>query len=669
MIEKMTHVAIAGKAADKDAILAWLYDEKGFHPMPIAEADDTWAKQFRELPDHSQNIDGELSRVNSIVAFCQEHRTVKPSFLDGMLPLKTVGSKAEIDSAVEEVDVDLLYDKTASMRQAIEQANEKIARLKMQRAAIAQFGFLGSDLPKVSTLKNLKLEVVAVAGQGGKAFLLDERITGGQIIAEQLFGDQTHTYYALAVPASQADVLRGLIDDHGLQVHPVPQVTKGAAEEIADLDEEIKQTETELAGHTGDAGRFADAWLKKTTLAGGFYESEKNLAVARTGMAESGHLFTARGYIKSDHAELFKLRLESQLPGTAVFECDPPAGEDPPVSMKWNKWISPASLLVKMYGLPSYHGVDPTPYVASIFFIFVGICLGDAAYGIALIAIMELLKRKYRDQKHLQQFFQCFVYCGISAIVFGTLTGSWLGDLSAKIPGMGWFDKFRTSLAVIDPIKDSQLALYIAIGIGVVTQIYGMAIRAHRDFKRGDKMAAWSDGILWIAFLVLAIIGGVSGSKFVWALFVLVCIALILTQGRDQKGWIARILVGLVSIYGIMGAYGASALLGDLISYARLMALGLTGAALGSTFNMLGDLSTKIPAVGIIVGILVVVGGHCMNFFLALLGGFVHSARLMMLEFFGRFYEAGGTQFKPYGFDSATVDVKDPPTAKGTRSN
>ncbi len=275
-----------------------------------------------------------------------------------------------------------------------------------------------------------------------------------------------------------------------------------------------------------------------------------------------------------------------------------------------------------------------------------------------LIGLMLWLKAKYREQAHLQDFFQCFVYCGVATVLIGILTGSWLGDLTSIVPGMGALDAVRTKFMLIDPIKDSQLALYIAIGIGVFTQIYGMALRVYRDWRNGDRMGAFSDGMLWIAFLVFAILGGATGSAFFWILFIASAVALVLTQGRDQKNWFSRIMVGCIALYGIVGAYGASAILGDLISYARLMALCLTGAALGSTFNMLGRLSTDIPAVGVVVGVLVVVGGHLMSFFLNLLGGFVHSARLMMLEFFGRFYEAGGYAYKPYGFDSATVDIK-----------
>ncbi len=119
-------------------------------------------------------------------------------------------------------------------------------------------------------------------------------------------------------------------------------------------------------------------------------------------------------------------------------------------------------------------------------------------------------------------------------MVVGFFTGSWLGDLTAKIPGLEGLDALRTKFALIDPIKDSQLALYIAIGIGVVTQFYGMILRVWRDWRRGDKMGAFSDGMLWIGFLLFVILGAVTGNAFFWALFLLCVVGLILTHGRDQ---------------------------------------------------------------------------------------------------------------------------------------
>jgi|GEM_PF-2687825 Archaeal/vacuolar-type H+-ATPase subunit I len=657
MIEKMTHIAIMCKAADKDSLLKWLYAERGFHVMPLDENDEAWTSQFSQLPDDTQAVDAQLNRMNSVVAFCQEFVSKKPGFLDAMLPLKAVGTKTEIDEAVLHTDIDAVYDKTSAMRGDIEQANEDLQRLQNRKASIEQFAFLGEDLPRLQHLKNVALEVVAVSGQGGKAFLMDERIADGRVVADQLFADQTHAYYALASAASGKDDLKELIDDHGLHVHPIPHATRGAKEELTVLANEIAAATDTLAARKIEAAEFSDAMLTKVSLVAGHCESEKSLAAARNGMSASSHLFVTRGYIKTENMSRFEQRLETAVPSANTMEVPVPEGEEPPVSLKWSKWISPASLLVKMYGLPSYYGLDPTAYIAPLFFAFVGICLGDAVYGLALILIMTWLKKKYRDQEHLQDFFQCFVYCGVTSIVVGFLTGSFAGNLTSLIPGFEAIDAARDNMALIDPIKDSQLALYIAIGIGVVSQIYAMVLRMIKDLKRGDVMGAFADGLMWILFLVFAL-GTLGGSTVCGYLLAAVCVVLVLTQGRDQSNWFSKIIVGCIALYGIVGSYGASAVLGDLISYARLMALSLTSAALGSTFNMLAELSVDIPFVGVIVAVMVVVLGHTMNFFLGLLGGFVHSARLIMLEFFGRFYDAGGAAYKPYGFDSPSVNVK-----------
>lgn len=657
MIEPMTHIVILTQAAKKDRLLGWLYKERGFHVMPIEEDAEEWAARFSGLEDKSPEVDAKLNRLQSIVAFCQEFQSNKPGFLDTMLPLKVVGNKEEIASAVKEVDIDLLHNKTTDLRNRLEADQDLLNRLIMRRDAIQQFAFLGDDLPALNSLRHLDFVVVAAAGQGGKAFLLDSRI-GDTVIAHELMADQTHTYYALIAPKGDDSDLKALIDDHGLQVYPLPEVEHGAGQELTAVSAEIDRVKEKIATVRAESANFADNWIRKASLAAGQYESDKNLAMLHTRMSASEHLFVARGYVKADELLAFTAKMEKEIPDATVLPTAAPESEDPPTSLKNSKWIRPASLLVNMYGTPAYNSIDPTPFAASIFFIFVGICLGDAAYGILLILLMAWLKRKYKEQKGLQDFFQVFTYCGYAAVVFGILTGSFFSNLSEIIPGMEWFDKIRNGLALIDPIKDSQLALYIAVGIGIATQFYGMGLLFYRNWKRGDKMGAVSDGLLWMCFFGFLILAGLTGVQIFWWLFIASAIGLILTQGRDQSNWLLRIVVGVISLYGIVGAYGSSAFLGDIISYARLMALALTGAALGSTFNMLAQLGGEIAVIGGVFALLILVLGHIMNFFLSLLSAFVHSARLVMLEFFGRFYEAGGYAYKPYGFESPTVEVK-----------
>ncbi|MDR3210716.1 MAG: hypothetical protein LBU79_02220 [Planctomycetota bacterium] len=656
MIESMTHVAVMAGAGERKNLLDWLYRSRGFHVMPLEEEGD-WESRFAGLADDSPTLDAELGRLQGVVSFCQEFQSKKPDFLDAMLPLMVVGNREEIDNAFHEVDIDLLQKKTAELRSRLEAGQERLSRLAINREGLERFSFLGDNLPALATLKAVVLRVVAVAGQSGKAFLLDNRI-GDSVLAEEILADRVNTYYALVAAQEDKAELDALIDDHGLHPETIPAAEEGASRELAKLSLAEEEARKELAAARAEAGKFADVWIRKTSLALGNWESSRNLALLRLRMRESQHLFVARGYVKTELLDSLASALEGDIPGAAIFACPAPENENPPTSLKWNRWIRPASLLVNMYGLPAYRGIDPTIFVASIFFLFVGICLGDVVYGFGTILAMLWLKHRYREQSGLQDFFNVFIYCGGVAMVVGLLTGSFMGDLSAIIPGLEGFDHFRTSIALIDPIKDSQTALYIAIGLGIATQFYGMSLLVYRNLRRGDRQGALYDGGLWIGFFGFLLLAAFTGWTLFWVLFLLDVAGLILTQGRDQPNWFLRIIVGVISIYGIVGAYGASAFLGDTISYARLMALSLTTAALGSTFNMLAQLGGQIAVIGGVLAILIIIFGHLMNYFLGILGAFVHSARLVMLEFFGRFYEAGGYAYRPYGFDSTTVEEK-----------
>ena len=131
--------------------------------------------------------------------------------------------------------------------------------------------------------------------------------------------------------------------------------------------------------------------------------------------------------------------------------------------------------------------------------------------------------------------------------------------------------------------------------------------------------------------------------------FVLACVGLVLTQGRHETTLVAKAITGLVSLYGILGSYGCVTFIGDMLSYARLLALGLTTAIIGMSINIMANLVRGTPWVGGVLFVLVLVLGHAFNFAVCILGAFVHSARLIFLEFFSRFYSADGVAFDMAG--------------------
>jgi V/A-type H+-transporting ATPase subunit I len=141
-------------------------------------------------------------------------------------------------------------------------------------------------------------------------------------------------------------------------------------------------------------------------------------------------------------------------------------------------------------------------------------------------------------------------------------------------------------------------------------------------------------------------------------------LVLLLLGGARQGKGVGKVLTALVNLYGIQSSYGVGSFLGDVLSYSRLLALGLTTSMLGSAFNMIGSL-VKVPVLGLIVGALVLLFGHLLNYFMGAMGAFIHSARLILLEFFGRFYEGGAPRFHRFGFWSEVVKIVDTSTVQG----
>lgn len=259
-----------------------------------------------------------------------------------------------------------------------------------------------------------------------------------------------------------------------------------------------------------------------------------------------------------------------------------------------------------------------------------------------------------------------FLYGGVVAMVAGALTGSWGGDLlSATYLGKGnVISKFVSSLTVIDPLKAAFQFLVFVWMIGAVNQLYGVGLAIYKAARRRDYASIIYDCVGWLLFLpsvsALLFIGTKWGVGFRYGYLISLGVGTILLfVGGARKGsGVGKIFLGLVNLYGIQSSYGAGSFLGDVLSYSRLLALGLTTSMLGSAFNMIGSL-VKIPVIGFVLGGVILLFGHFLNYFMGAMGAFIHSARLILLEFFGRFYEGGAPRFHRFGFWSEIVKVVD----------
>ena len=390
--------------------------------------------------------------------------------------------------------------------------------------------------------------------------------------------------------------------------------------------------------------------------------------IAQRRCAMSKRIFVLIGYIKTTDRLRLDPILGSEFPHASVFYEEPSPKDRVPVSITLNKFFKPAQLLINMFGLPNYFTFDPTPFVIVSFLIFFGLCFGDVFYGLFLTVFSAWMVRKYRRSEPFSNFMKLFLYAGISTMIFGALTGGWAGDLyNPRYLGEdNLLLKIKERLMLLDPLSKPVIALLIAIGLGVLNQFYGITLRMYGEILRKNILNAICDGLLWLimlpGFLILIStvclkVPGylVSIGKY---LAIIGAAGLISTQGRNEKGIAGKIFTGIVSLYGIVGTYGCSGFIGEILSYTRILALSLTTTIIGMAFNIVASLFKTGTFIGLILFIITLVTGHMFNFVMSILGAFIHPARLIFLEFFGRFYEGGAQKFQPYGFGNQRIIFK-----------
>ena len=372
-------------------------------------------------------------------------------------------------------------------------------------------------------------------------------------------------------------------------------------------------------------------------------------------------IFIEGWVLKKDLDEL-KNTLYKKFKELEIVFSDPEEGEDIPVALKNNKFVEPFESVTALYGIPKYREYDPTPLFAPFYFIFFGMSLSDAGYGLIIAALSYFALLKFKFEGTIKKFFELFFLGGISTFIMGAIMGSWMGDALNFLPKNILFIKtyLIDTVALLDPIKNPMPLLLISLSLGVIQIYTGFIIKFMANIKENKIKAGLMDQGSWLLlisgillFVVASAINSFAEFKvitkyIIWAgLF-----SIIITQGRSNKSIILKVAGGVLRLYDLIGYFS------DILSYSRLFALGLSTAVLAVVVNNFVMLFKDIPIVGIIVAALVFILGHLFNLVISGMGAFIHSTRLQYVEFFTKFYEGGGTPFKPFKIFTKYIKVQ-----------
>jgi V/A-type H+-transporting ATPase subunit I len=283
--------------------------------------------------------------------------------------------------------------------------------------------------------------------------------------------------------------------------------------------------------------------------------------------------------------------------------------------------------------MPTYNGVDPTLFLVPGFLLFFSIMLTDAMYGIiALVLGLLLVRGGGRYNIFIKDAGIILSSAGVATIIIGALAGGWFGDFGLKVPAL-------KAMQIFDPMVQVTTFLLIALIIGLTHVNVGVVINVWNRLKRRQAWKALT-GNLWFLFAQPGLFFFLVGYKSVGLLFIVISLILL---------FLGHKAMAMFQITGFMG---------DVLSYARLMALGLCTTGIAMTVNVLSDMLYAGSSIGIFFAIVVFFVGHLFNFVINAMGSFVHGLRLHYVELFTKFFESGGTDFTPLETRYDVVEIK-----------
>lgn len=592
---------------------------------------------IRQEEIHSSKADTEffpvLERVAKVLSQLKAEKKEMPA---GEEP-----SKAGVDAWQGEqllVEAESLLQRKKALTEQLEQVSGEV-----KTAAI----WGDFDEARLRELREKADVGLVLAGASAKRFPKSEGEARALYPAQRVGEKDGVAYFVWVTTAREADAMTpemlGRELGTSVDILPLPRKTYSAlAHEEKALQNELREVQEKIRALA--AFRQPDLKAYQTEL---FNRLEYKTVSLNVPNEAEGTLRLVEGYLPEEQASAFEAFLQREdvvYQTRAAEEVPEEKASEIPVLLR-NGWFGRLfEPITNLFSLPSYREIDLTPALAPFFMAFFGFCLGDAGYGLLIIAAGLYLAFKLPEK--VKGIAWLAFWLGVGTVIFGTLSGTFFGVELVKIEALG---KFR------DFMLDSNQMMTLSLVVGAVQIIFGMALDVVRITKmQGFKYALYRLG--WIFVLVfgamlmgLPMLGVEVPAAVNYMLYGLTGVGAVLAlfYNNPDKNILLNFGSGLWATYNT-----ATGLVGDLLSYIRLFALGLTGGILGSVFNTLAfdaAAGVGVPVVSQLVMLAILIFGHGLNLALCILGALVHPIRLTFVEFYKNAgFVGGGKAYKPF---------------------
>lgn len=653
----MKRLEIAVMLADRDPFLRSLQRLGAVELAPVS--DDRLRSVYSK--DAVNELDKKLAVVNDALGILYEYAPPKGGML-GMLSGRTPTTEKEYNSSALNADE---YYKTAcrlcELKRSVSDSKAEIIRAKTLFDNLSVWKDLDIPLGYKGTKKTVALigTLPAFYTDETLQLALAERATDDHAVVEVVSALKQQTAVAVICHKESLDRVYSALREMGF-AQPSGVTDKPISSQLQELTEQISCEQRSIDEKEAEIKENAD---KRDCLSFLFdhLTVERDRLEALSNVKQSAKAVIMQGYAPFSAEE--KIRDLADKYGAAAVFSEPDEDEEVPVLLKNGRFSEPVEAITEMYAMPGKKDIDPSSVMAFFYYLLFGMMLSDAGYGLVMVIGTALALKKTTVEGNLRRSLKMFFYCGISTVFWGALFGSWFGDIVPVICKEFFGITYTADDMAIwfEPIKDPITLLLFSFIIGICHLFLGLITAGVMQWKDGKRWDAVFDTVpiillvLGAAPLAAGVLVEMPSAVNTVAGYVAIVgvVLIILTSSRSSKNIIARLLGGLYGLYNIASGY-----LSDILSYSRLLALGLATGSIAGVINMLGVMPSNLVLKAILLTVVFIVG-HALNMAINVLGAYVHTNRLQFVELFSKFYEGGGKAFEPLKMNTKYIKLKE----------
>jgi V/A-type H+-transporting ATPase subunit I len=635
MLQKMSSILVVGPLSEGARIVDMLYSEGTVQLVGLSPDGEAGPGVLQPIDEESAvEVDQLLMKVTGLLKLLPKGREspeiagVADEDLRGSTPEETLerirarlggldANTVEMSNRKADLELEAItlarYGKILRRLQPIEDAIPELEGFEMTVLLLQKeyAHVLDHIVPMLRELTHNQFEYIAAE--------LDESTVAVITIFNKVYSREVHSFLfsqnvnEVRIPPDYANMP---IDD---ALGSIERKREAGRAEIKRIDDELAVL----------SGRWRQELLNMQRA---LEERRDGLAVSAD-FAHTDYTFVAKGWIPRKAVQAARQRLQEGFGGRVVLTELPTTPQelaDAPISFANPPWVRPFEFFTRLMGSPRYQEVDPIPFMAIFFPFFFGLIVADVGYGICILALALFLRYRYADREWLRDLSTIFIIAAIPTIIFGFLFGEFFGDLGEQ---MGWLHPVTFAGITWNRLEAMIPLLVLSIAIGVVHIFLGLGIGVVNAVTQRNRRHVCEK---------CGMIGVILG-------FLLVILtAMELISPALMFVGIATLAIGLPLLLwggGIQGAVEIMGTMGNIMSYARLMAIGMASVMLALVAN---ELAGEVGSV--LVGALVAVLLHLMNLVMGMFSPFIQSTRLHLVEFNSKFYHGGGRPYRPFGY-------------------